>query len=395
MADYLPLLALLMVIAAFLRDDFAFTLIYLFVGAFALGNWWSRRSLAGITFRRRFPRRAFLGEKIEVTLEVTNNRWLPVPWLLVHEGLPVALSGPDSFRRVSSLGSHGKLSLVYELTARKRGYYPVGPLFLSSGDILGLGGKEMRREGEAEYLTVYPQIVPFTSVSLPSRSPLGTMRHRQPVFEDPTRIFGKRDYVAGDSLRRVDWKSSAATGRMQVKLFEPSIALEAVIFLNLNASDYHYRTRYASSELAVVIAASLANWLAGKGQSLGLYVNGEDPLAVDRRVSYLPPRKGQDQLMRVLDVLARAEMTDLSPMAQPLQNQRVRLPWGTTLLVITGQAEDTLLHELYQARRAGQNAELILVGEMPGLAQAQQKAGFFGIPALRIHDERDLDIWRR
>jgi uncharacterized protein (DUF58 family) len=221
------------------------------------------------------------------------------------------------------------------------------------------------------------------------------MRHHQPVFEDPTRIFGKRDYVAGDSLRRVDWKSSAATGRMQVKLFEPSIALEAVIFLNLNASDYHYRMRYAASELAVVIAASLANWLAGKGQSLGLFVNGEDPLAVDRRVSYLPPRKGQDQLMRALDVLARVEMTDLSPMAQPLQNQRVRLPWGTTLLVISGQAEDALLHELYQARRAGQNVALILVSEMPGLAQAQQKARFFGIPALRIHDERDLDIWRR
>jgi len=68
------------------------------------------------------------------------------------------------------------------------------------------------------------------------------MRHQQPIFEDP-HAYGKRDYVASDSLRRVDWKASASTGRLQIKQFEPSIALQTVIFLNLNGSEYNTRNR--------------------------------------------------------------------------------------------------------------------------------------------------------
>ena len=105
---------------------------------------------------------------------------------------------------------------------------------LYSGDVFGLTGGETRRL-QSDSLTVYPKIVPLTRVVLPTQSPMGTLRHHQPIFEDPSRIFGKREYVSGDSLRRVDWKSTASTGHLQVKLFEPSIALETVIFLDLPA----------------------------------------------------------------------------------------------------------------------------------------------------------------
>ncbi len=44
MAPFLLLLVVLLVIAAFMRGDFALTLIYLVVGALAAGTWWSRRS---------------------------------------------------------------------------------------------------------------------------------------------------------------------------------------------------------------------------------------------------------------------------------------------------------------------------------------------------------------
>jgi uncharacterized protein (DUF58 family) len=393
MRTYIPILVILIVLAAFMRDDFALTLIYLFLGASVIGMWWSRKSISQVGHRRKFTDRAFLGEKVDVEISIHNGGWLPLVWTRIEDALPVGLSTSPAFERVTALGPKGEAKFQYTLEARKRGYYPLGPLFVSTGDILGLSNP-LRTQMPAQYLTVYPRIVALKSIQIPSRSPQGKLRHTQPIFEDPTRVFGKREYVAGDSLRRVDWKSTATTGRLQVKLFKPAISLETLIFLNLNAEDYHYRTRIDSTELAVVIAASMASWVAGKRQTVGLHVNGSDPLKPGSPPQAIPPRKGQAHLMRILDLLARIETTQESPLASIIQRERFHLSWGTTLIVITGEAGDDLLDELYQARRAGQNALLILAGPVTDEREVTRRADRFGIPVIPILNERGLDIWR-
>ena len=261
---------------------------------------------------------------------------------------------------------------------------------------MGLGSKELLNEGQAEYLTVYPKVIPLSHMKFPSHSPMGSLRHTQPIFEDPTRVMGKRDYIAGDSLRRVDWKTTAVTGRMQVKLFEPSISLETMTFLDLKIQSYHYRARIDSTELAIVIAASISNWIIDKGQTVGLCTNGEDPLAVDGKAQLLPSRGGKTHLIRVLETLARIQTSDdREILAAQIQNHRVHLPWGTTLIVITGSVGDTLLNELYQARRAGLNAVIIISGRAVGVKDIRTRAGYFGIPVIPIADENDLERWGR
>jgi uncharacterized protein (DUF58 family) len=393
MGTYLPLLVLLVIVAAAMRDDFALTLIYLFVGAFGAGIWWSRRSLSKLEPRRAFSDHAFLGEKVKIEVKVKNPGWLPLPWVSIQDGLPVGLSSAPLFERVTTLGPKSSADFSYTLEARKRGYYPVGPLSISTGDILGLN-ESLQKNLPAQYLTVYPRIIPLASIKIPSRSPQGTLRHTQPLFEDPTRVMGKRDYVAGDSLRRVDWKATAATGRMQVKMFEPSIALETLVCLNLNEEDFHFRQRIDSMELAIVITASIASWIARKRQTFGLLVNGLDPLSGEMP-RLLPPRKGQAHLMRLLETLARVGMAHGTPFLPLLQRQRVQLPWGTTLIVITGQVGEELLTELYQSRKAGQDVLLIQAGTVVFSPETITRAELYGIPLVPIPSERDLDIWKK
>lgn len=389
---FLPLLVVLILIASFMRGDFALTLIYLVVGALVAGIWWSRRALKQVETKRRFNTHAFLGEKIKIDLHVQNKGWLPLPWLELRETLPVALVGPNSFQSVIHLGPRADANFEYSVDARKRGYYPIGPLSISTGDILGLS-ESLQATSRAEALIVYPRIIPFTSMEIPSQSPQGTLRHTQPLFEDPTRVFGKRAYTSGDSLRRIDWKSSASTGRLQVKLFEPSIALETCVILNLNAEDYYYRSRIDSTELAIVIAASISNWIIGKKQRIGMIVNGRDPLMADGKPQAIPPRKGKPHLMRLLETLARVETTNTSSLGLLIQQQRYQLAWGTTLIVITGTIGDEVLDELFQARRWGQNAVLILTGRDSTDDAIRRRAKIFGIPVFSIATERDLKIW--
>lgn len=389
---FLPLLVVLLLIASFMRGDFALTLIYLVVGALTAGAWWSRRALTQVQANRRFSTHAFLGERIEIDLHVQNKGWLPIPWLELRETLPVALAGSNSFQSVINLGPGADANFEYSVEARKRGYYPIGPLSISTGDILGLSDS-LQVQSQPEALVIYPKIIPFTSMEIPSQSPQGTLHHTLPLFEDPTRVFGKRGYVSGDSLRRIDWKSSAVSGRLQVKLFEPSIALETYVFLNLNSQDYYYRSRIDAIELAIVIAASVANWIVGKKQMVGMLVNGHDPLAADGRPQPLPPRKGKGHMMRLLETLARVQTIEDSTLIPLLQRQRYHLAWGTTLIVITGKMSDGLLDELYQARRSGQNAIVILAGGNPSDPIMLRRAKVFGIPVFSIATERDLNIW--
>ena len=377
-----------------MHGDFALTLLYLIVGALAAALWWCYRALGQVEAKRRFNTHAFLGEKVKIDLRVQNKGWLPLLWLELRDTLPVALAGPHSFKMVTNLGARAYSNFEYFVEARKRGYYPIGPLSISTGDIFGVS-ESLSAESQAEHLVIYPKIIPFTSIQIPSFSPQGTLRYSLPLFEDPTRVFGKRGYISGDSLRRIDWKSSASAGQLQVKLFEPSIALETFIILNLNAEDYHYRNRIDATELAIVIAASISNWIVDKKQMVGMMVNGHDPLTADGKPQSIPPGKGKQHLMRLLETLARAGTIEDSALVPLLQSQRYRLAWGTTLIVITGSASDDLLNELYQARRSGQNAVLILTSQDISDIGVRHRAEFFKIPVVSIATERDLNIWTK
>ena len=393
MADLIPFMIGFMILAAVLKQDSVLTVFYFLFGIFILGRWWSWRSLNNVSIERKFSERVFIGQKIPVQLEISNKGWLPIVWLQVHESLPVALIAPNFFRQVVTLGPHRNVKLEYLLQANKRGYFSIGPIFYSSGDLWGLSKTDEKKSGTAN-LIIYPRIIPLTRVSLPSQSPFGTLHYKNPIFEDPNRVIGKRDYQVGDSLHRVDWKATAVLRRMQVKQFEASISIETNIFLDLNPDDYGIRQRFVTTELAIVVAASLANWTIQKKQSVGLCTNGLDPLAENQSPSPLPSRKGSSHLMNLLEVLARVQVGKGAAFIDLLHHSLAHLSWGSTVILITGKHDDALFDELFAARRLGLSVVIILIGEGPEFRKAQLDANRFGFPIYRFISEADLDIWR-
>ena len=300
-----------------------------------------------------------------------------------------------AFHQVVSLPPKQKMTLAYELKAIRRGYYPIGPMSLESGDLLGWIDTTSN-EISPDYLTVYPRVVPLQPLRLPSHSPLGTLRHYQPIFEDPTRPVGKRDYQRGDALRRVDWKSTASTGKLQVKIFEPSIDLQVAIMLNLNTEEYHAKARFDGPELSIVAAASLASWVVKHRQSIGLSTNGIDPFNTTGTIQPFAPRKGQPHLMRLLESLARVKSY-----ADPrvsfrdiIRRYRQGIAWGSTLIVITGAADENLMAELILARQSGLKPFLIVCGWYVDVTIPVQHNRSFGIPLKILHSEDDLRGWQ-
>jgi uncharacterized protein (DUF58 family) len=383
----------LIVLAAVVQADFIFIILYLFIGAYVLSHWWSRVALQSVKIERNYPTHAFFGEKIPVRVTASNQSRLPVVWAHLRETLPPALEADGVTQVVSYIPGKSKVDIHYELDCRQRGYYPIGPMTCFSGDLLGLS-QQQKITSLPEHLTVYPKIIPLARIELPTNSPVGALRHRQPLLEDPARSRGKRDYVPGDALKRVDWKASAVAQRLVVRLFEPSIALETMIFLNFNRQEYHVKDLHRASELGVVAAASIANWVVKARQAVGLATNGIDPLIQGETPPAMLPRHGHGSLTRLLELLARVQSANTYPLVELIHRQSVHLSWGTSMIIIGNQASDDLFDTLFQSRRRGLNAILVLCGFVEDLYQIKRKAACSNFPIIHLLTEKDLDIWR-
>jgi uncharacterized protein (DUF58 family) len=306
----------------------------------------------------------------------------------------VNLIAPPLYREVLSLGAREQRRFHYTLHCQQRGYYPLGPLHARTGDVLGI---EAPRTTQAppDYLTVYPRVIPLARVRLPTHSPLVALPARWPLFEDPARVTGVREYDTNDSPRRIHWTATASVGRLLVKQYQPAIARETLVCLNLNAADYDLRHRYDAIELAIVAAASIANHIVVRERlPVGLITEAWDPALNERAQFFLPPRPERVHLMGLLEVLARAQVAPTPPFADMLRRASVRLAWGATLVIITGREDEALFDTLAYLRRAGFAVALMLVQAAPASAEMQGRANLLNVPVHRVWRERDLEHWQ-
>ncbi|MEJ2748347.1 MAG: DUF58 domain-containing protein, partial [Anaerolineae bacterium] len=275
--DITALIIILLAIAFLLRIDFIFYILYICIALYAWSRWYPGWALSKLKISRDYNNRAFWGESVPIVVRLQNVSRLPLPWISVRESQAVELTAAAQTSHVTALRGRETTEFRYEVRALRRGYYRLGPMRVSSGDLFGLAEEKVGHY-QADYLTVYPRITPLSQLGLPSRLPFGTIASRQRLFEDPARPAGVRDFRSGDSLRQINWKASAHTRQLMVKTYQPAISLETAVLLTLHRDDYLRENRANRIEWAIEVAASLAAHLADQRQAVGLLTNGVDPL---------------------------------------------------------------------------------------------------------------------
>jgi uncharacterized protein (DUF58 family) len=388
----LPAILVVFVLASLFKIAFIYHVLYILVAVALVARGWAIHVAGRLSFGRQLEARALWGETLPMRVELRNGGRLPIPWLRLHDRVPVELGAPAVLERAISLGPGQTASYRTDLQCRQRGWYALGPFSVDTGDVLGLN--LLRREfATARRLIVYPRILPLASLGLPSRTPFGDVRTQQPLYEDPARVMGVRDYQPGDSQRRIHWRTSAALGRLQVKKLEPAMTLQTVVVLDLDPGAYDRGATHYATELAITVAASLASHLVGLRQEVGLLTNGHDPGAqadAEAGALYLPARKGRAQLTRILDTLARAQTRAGEPLGRMLATTMGGLSWGATVVVVCGQETPELTGALTRLRRAGFAVALVLVSQRSPYAPGGGAAAL-GVPVHSVWRESDLD----
>ncbi len=382
-------LIILFALAALVRMDWAYYLVYVVGGVWVFSHWWIRRSLTHLRMTRRIAQYAFTNEQVTVKLEIDNRAWLPLPWLQIQESVPLELKDQDDYRTVVSIGGRSRIMHEYRLYCRRRGYYTVGPLNLRTSDLFGFVEARWEEQGSSE-LIVYPLIVPLERLGLPSRMPFGVLATRRQLDEDPARMGGVRQYASGDSLRRIHWKATAHENTLLVKKLQPSQELPVFLVLDLDRSAYPPRAVASASEWAISVAASVAGHISEQRQAVGIASNGLDPLTSDLTAT-IAPRNGRDHLMSIWRLLARIQLNAAAPaLASWLPAHTAGLPWGATLIVVTPHLSEETLWVLHNAYRRGSNVFGLVCASQPDFRTIQARGQRLGVQVVSTIWESDL-----
>lgn len=339
---------------------------------------WGRCSFAGLDFSHRLSRDcAFFGERLEYSQEITNNKLLPLPWLMVETEVPADvefLKGHPSAhykvkrRMLSALFSamwYEKITKKYPILCENRGYYFFGPTRILSGDVFGFVKKSMASNIPVK-LAVYPRILDIKTESGMNYSPAGGLVKKSFVFKDSYNVSGTRNYVPGDSMKSIDWKASARTARLMVREYDASFNRKAAVFLNINTYQFPWEGIDVNLlELSIMTAASVANKAISEGFEV-MFLSNARVMSEDmdtELTTCIPYGRGMIHLKLILESLARMHPFSMIALEDVMLKAYPKLKRDDRVIWITSYVNERMAELLKFMALKGFDITLILTGD--------------------------------
>ncbi|WP_372735660.1 DUF58 domain-containing protein [Nocardioides sp.] len=197
---------------------------------------------------RLAPDRVSAGESARAVISVRAG-WLP----LLSPTIRIEVAGDTRSLRLPLVPPRGERSETIEVPPLPRGVHLIGPVRHLRNDALGL--LRVRRSwAGAQELLVRPRLTRLREFDPGLISDLDGVPSDHPASSDLA-FHALREYVRGDDLRHVHWRSSAKADTLLVRQYVETRRSEAAIVLDDRPSAYADEAEF---EVAVSVAASLA-----------------------------------------------------------------------------------------------------------------------------------------
>jgi uncharacterized protein (DUF58 family) len=212
-------------------------------------------------------------------------------------------------------------------TCRQRGRFQLGPVTAASGDPFGLFRRRIALAGTSEIM-ILPRVLPISNFAFFTGGLPGRGKSSRRALQATTNATTIRDYMAGDALSRIHWRSSAHFNKLMVKEFDLDPAVDAWIFLDLHDKVQAGHGEHSTEEYGVTIAATIATYLLRQDLSLGMIVNGQ-------RREFLSLDRGDRQVERMLELLAVVTAGPGPDLKEALALDAMHFGRNTVAIVIT------------------------------------------------------------
>ena len=404
------LLFALSVIGIFLTNAPVYTRLLYLTSILILGSWlWGKLSLSGISLHRKSRSlRGNVGDVYDEHFEISNNNFLPSPWLEIQNNSPLPISAGS--RLLVGIKKREKRTYLARTWLTQRGAFPLGPTMLSARDPLGLFRSQKSFPATAE-LIVLPLLVNISNFPAPPGLLPGGKVLRQKSVGITPHAAGVREYAPGDALRRIHWKTSARRQKLMVKEFDQDpqssvwIFLDAQRFVQAKKGDYvplknwdnwmlgrkpDFSLPPFTIEYAVTSAASLSHYFIQMRRAVGLIVAGQKNIII-------PADRGLRQEEKILETLAFIQAEGKLPLEELVAAQAGQLSQGCSAVLITPSYSPKIMHAVEHLLRRKQRVTVVLLdaesfGGNEGSVGLEDSLKKVNTPVCRVNCGDDLGV---
>jgi uncharacterized protein (DUF58 family) len=235
----------------------------------------------------------------------------------------------------------------------QRGYYELGPLMAEVTDPFGMFRFQRRLDKEKEIL-IYPATVDLPLFWAESQGESRLTRNSLLTSEASGAIAGVREYVPGDGLNRIHWRSTAHRGKLTVKEFDIDFTEKVWVIPDLS-KDFNFGSGIETTEEYIItIAASIVKKYADAGREVGL-------MAQSQQYHFYSAQAGYINLWRIMEALAAMKANGHVPLRRLLSRASEQLKGNAVAVIVTASAQDEMLDTILSIKKQGIRLVTVLI----------------------------------
>lgn len=260
---------------------------------------------------------AYEGDEVELIEEISNRKWLPLPWLkseittsrwLDFAGAQSVVT--DKSRFVPSfflVKSYQKVRRVWKVKCLQRGEFSIQQVVLVSTDLLGRVSVS-RSPKVNSHIVVLPRPLELETLFISPKYLSGDVVVRRHLLEDPFFVAGVREYTSQDPMNKIHWAATAKEQRIMVHNNEYTSRQSLTVILNMQSREFESTDVVEKETMENCIrtcASILTNTLK---EQLPVRFLSNASIAKDRNSVASNEYWGEAHLLELLRILARLKL---------------------------------------------------------------------------------------
>ena len=276
------------------------------IGA-ALLDYLSSEKADAFRVEREMEERFAMGAENEVSIKLTNRARRRVTFI-VKDDYPSQMELMSPREAQLTIPAGRSRAWTYSLLPTARGKYDFGNTVLRVRTPLGLLWRQIAYQNKTD-VKVYPdnrEARKHEIYAHRNRRPEPGLR-RLRVRGHGREFESLREFVIGDEIRHISWAATARRGKLITRQYTVERSQNIVVLLDTGRLMTARIGKLTKLDHAVNATLSIAYVAAAGGDNVGM-------VAFSRRVvSYLPPRRGHDQINRLMEELYSLEPQMIEP----------------------------------------------------------------------------------